>query len=145
MYAHEIRDLPDYRNFAANRLADKRNTYAVRQERFSTVEYWNGILTHFYNYVNSYPEYETKLTSNAPIDKGKYPDYDYASRMTGLFRETVQECERAYIALTELWDMFIEFGSADLTPNKFHSWLVNEQSNKMYSLTEVENFIAVKE
>jgi hypothetical protein len=98
MQAHEFRDLPEYRMFAATRLADRQTTYQLNQTQVSTVTYWLGILGYFYSYVNSYAEYEKKLTINAPVDKGNYPDYDYASRMTGLFCETVQECELAYMS-----------------------------------------------
>ena len=59
----------------------------------------------FYNAVSEYDAYAAKVEINqkkkprvtAFISTSRSPDYDYASRMTGIYGETMKNIERLYI------------------------------------------------
>jgi hypothetical protein len=86
-------DTEDYRKFATGWLV-KSYESSGRQVNADNVR---KLINQFYEYVDKYEDYAAKLTHHqGSINESKYPDYDYAARMSGLYRETVQNMERAY-------------------------------------------------
>jgi len=57
----------------------------------------------FYRYVDQYPEYAKKLRHHpGTVNESRYPDYDYACRMTGLYPDYIRNLERQYTVAQDL-------------------------------------------
>src|SRR5262249_15782966 len=101
-FASELSALPDVPSFFTS--ASNREPYPVKTEAQSL-----QLIDAFYAYVEAYPAYQQRGQENVaaqrkcygsaypiPYDESRHPDYDYASRHTGLLGHYVRGLEMKY-------------------------------------------------